>query len=64
MPRVGFEPTIPAFDQAKTVHALDRVATVIGFRLIWHSDNVVDSYLVGAWFESGLRFSLVPPGKC
>jgi hypothetical protein len=28
MPRVGFEPTIPAFEQAKTVHALDRAATV------------------------------------
>jgi hypothetical protein len=31
MPRVGFEPTIPVFERAKTVHALDRVATVIGF---------------------------------
>jgi hypothetical protein len=30
MPRVGFEPTIPAFERAKTVYALDRVATVIG----------------------------------
>jgi hypothetical protein len=28
--RVGFEPTIPLFDRAKTVHALDRAATVIG----------------------------------
>jgi hypothetical protein len=27
--RVGFEPTIPAFERAKTVHALDRVATGI-----------------------------------
>jgi hypothetical protein len=26
----GFEPTIPAFERAKTVHALDRAATVIG----------------------------------
>jgi hypothetical protein len=30
MPRVGFEPTIPAFVQEKTVHALDRAVTVIG----------------------------------
>jgi hypothetical protein len=30
MPSVGFEPTIPAFQRAKTVHALDRVATVTG----------------------------------
>jgi hypothetical protein len=30
MLRVGFEPTIPAFERAKTVHVLDRAATVIG----------------------------------
>jgi hypothetical protein len=27
---MGFEPTIPAFERAKTVHALDGAATVIG----------------------------------
>jgi hypothetical protein len=31
MPQVGFEPTIPVFERAKTVHALDRAAT--GFSL-------------------------------
>jgi hypothetical protein len=30
MLRLGFEPTIPVFERAKTVHALDRAATVIG----------------------------------
>jgi hypothetical protein len=30
MPRVGFEPTIPEFEQTKPVHALDCAATVIG----------------------------------
>jgi hypothetical protein len=30
MPRVGFEPTIPAFERAKTVHASDRATAVIG----------------------------------
>jgi hypothetical protein len=30
MPWEGFEPTIPSFEQAKTVHALDCAATVIG----------------------------------
>jgi hypothetical protein len=30
MPRVGFEPTILAFERAKTVRVLDRAATVIG----------------------------------
>jgi hypothetical protein len=28
MPRVGFEPTIPVFERAKTFHALDRATTV------------------------------------
>jgi hypothetical protein len=31
MPRVGFEPRIPVFERAKTVHASDRAATLIGF---------------------------------
>jgi hypothetical protein len=30
MRRVGFEPTIQVFERAKTVHALDRKATVTG----------------------------------
>jgi hypothetical protein len=29
MTRVGFEPTMPVFERAKTVHALDRMATAI-----------------------------------
>jgi hypothetical protein len=28
MPRVGLEPKIPVFERAKTVHALDRAATI------------------------------------
>jgi hypothetical protein len=34
MSYVGFEPTIPASEQVKTVHAVDRVATVTGFKLL------------------------------
>jgi hypothetical protein len=34
MPRVGFEPTIPAFEKAKTVRAVDREASVIGRSII------------------------------
>jgi hypothetical protein len=30
MSPVGFEPTTPVFKRAKTIHALDREATVIG----------------------------------
>jgi hypothetical protein len=33
MPQVGFEPTMPVFERAKTVHALDRAATLIGLYL-------------------------------
>jgi hypothetical protein len=33
MPRVGSEPTIPVFQRAQTVHALDRAATVIGIMI-------------------------------
>jgi hypothetical protein len=32
MPRVRFKPTIPVFEWAKTCHALDRVATAIGYK--------------------------------
>jgi hypothetical protein len=30
MPQAGFEPTILVFERAKTIHVLDRAATVIG----------------------------------
>jgi hypothetical protein len=31
MPQVEFELTIPVFERAKTVHALDRAAAVVGY---------------------------------
>jgi hypothetical protein len=34
MPRVGFEPMIPVFERANTVHVSDRAATVIGLILL------------------------------
>jgi hypothetical protein len=40
MPRVGFELMIPMFDRAKTVHALDRAATVIGTLYLYTSNFV------------------------
>jgi hypothetical protein len=36
MTRVGFEPTIPVFERAKTFHALDRAATDNGSHLLLH----------------------------
>jgi hypothetical protein len=37
MPLVGFEPTIPAFERAKTIHALDRAADVICWKISLHT---------------------------
>jgi hypothetical protein len=34
MPYVGFEPMIPASERAKTIHALDRSASVTGYERI------------------------------
>jgi hypothetical protein len=38
MPLVGFEPMIPVFERAKTVHALNRAATVIGKMIIYWTE--------------------------
>jgi hypothetical protein len=35
MPRMGFEPTVPVFEWAKKVRALDHAATVTGISLIY-----------------------------
>jgi hypothetical protein len=44
MPQVGIEPTIPVFERAKTVHALDRApchrAPVATLHPILHGQNV------------------------
>jgi hypothetical protein len=44
MHTVGFEHTIPGFELAKTVRALDRGATVID---IGHLINSVNSFVIG-----------------
>jgi hypothetical protein len=43
MPRVGFEPTIPVFERAKTFHALDRAASVIGEQISGYTYNSPES---------------------
>jgi hypothetical protein len=40
MPLVGYKPTIPVFEQAKTFHALDHAATVIGYSSHLHFNNL------------------------
>jgi hypothetical protein len=43
MPLVGFEPTIPAFERAKTFHALNRAATVISeFSVVIYRGSTID----------------------
>jgi hypothetical protein len=44
---MGFEPTIPAFERAKTLYALDRAATVICKLKRWEDNIKID--LKGCW---------------
>jgi hypothetical protein len=53
MPRVGLETTIPVFERAKTVHALDRASTVIGLKLpvvakYYYDYNIKDDEMGGS----------------
>jgi hypothetical protein len=43
MLRVGFEPTIPVLERAKTVHALDRAVTVIGIYIYIFDQGVAQA---------------------
>jgi hypothetical protein len=43
MLRLGFEPTTPAFERKKTIHILDRAATLIGF-CIFREDKFKSSW--------------------
>jgi hypothetical protein len=50
MTQVRFEPMIPVFEQVKTVHALDRAATVIGIiyterTKLMHNAKIKSAYL-------------------
>jgi hypothetical protein len=61
MPRMGLEPTIPVFERAKTVYALDCAVTVIGespfqttlinTKQVSLNGNSLDLYLECTWFE-------------
>jgi hypothetical protein len=67
MPRVGFEATIPAFERAKTVHALDRAATVIGIKtyggVIHIHPRILDLDTFRSWVMSFTARPLYPRGK-
>jgi hypothetical protein len=50
MPQVGFEPTIPLFERAKTVHALDRTVIVIGIKNTYKHENTHNLFLLSKDF--------------
>jgi hypothetical protein len=51
MLRVGFELTIPVFELAKTVHAWDRAATVIGLYGVYFVKITRYLYKLQKWFH-------------
>jgi hypothetical protein len=57
MPQVWFEPMIPVLERAKTVHALDRAATVIGLVTFELVANWRQAFPQGAVLESRQRGS-------
>jgi hypothetical protein len=46
MPLGGFEPTIPASERAKTMHALDRSGTVTATWVEWGTKNIKQRKMV------------------
>jgi hypothetical protein len=54
MPQVEFEPTVSVFERAKTAHALDRAATVIG------ADRICNSKELTATCENIIRETKFP----
>jgi hypothetical protein len=55
MPWVRFQPTIPAFERAKKVHALDRAATVIG---LWDSQISTNNVYI-TWYQQETNFQQI-----
>jgi hypothetical protein len=65
MPRVGFEPTVPASTRAMTVHAVDCLATLTGIAItrrcknrMFITDNGPDLYVFQTKQESSVRLNL------
>jgi hypothetical protein len=46
MIRVGFEPMIPVFVRAKTVHVLHRAATVMGLLRTLHINTLLFTFQI------------------
>jgi hypothetical protein len=61
MPRVGFESTIPAFERAKTVHALDRAgdSPILAIRTLLKAILVVRTGCSRLRFSWKFKFDLI-----
>jgi hypothetical protein len=59
MPQVGFEPTIPVFERAKTVHALDCAATVTDSR-IRYERKICTDFKISQQHSYGSRIYKMP----
>jgi hypothetical protein len=55
MPREGFETTIPVFERANTVHALDHAAAVIGFLIQVKKKDSITSIIVNGRWEKNVK---------
>jgi hypothetical protein len=55
---MGFQPTIPVFKWAKTFHALDSAATVIGSKIIKFQNAKNTLFKIHDWKFVGQQMSL------
>jgi hypothetical protein len=61
MPRVGFEPMNPVFELAKTVHTLDRAATLIGDKTNW--GHIISNFMTNLRTSHGEVMCLTNRGN-
>jgi hypothetical protein len=61
MPRVGFEPTTPLFEQAKTLNALKRAVNVFGFGKLHFECSLVKTPAICRTIRISMISTLVLP---
>jgi hypothetical protein len=60
IPWVGFEPTIPAFERAKTIHALDRATNVICALINFRFRYSINTVYIKCWIAIRLFIKRSP----
>jgi hypothetical protein len=58
MPEAGFEPTITASEQTKTLHALNRSATVTGSKIVYNDEKPTLKRIQGIVFLRVLGYQM------